>query len=292
MKSRKVSEILLFLYALNFLIGVQLIAFIFLEVYRLMSKPIDYSKWNAFNDEDSDVENLAACSEPHFTRLERPSQVVVGPDGLTVGEESACSGAHKLCENISEEIEALGESCLMNDTSVYSKLSTNGAKESDSHWWSQTETTVSVSFSIPSEIKAKDILKFRVQEKESIHNGNSLLRPHLELSYKKRGGEVVEILKEFFYPLNLDSDLLEGCWEIEKIGEQRVITFQFFKKEVAKGVSLWWDRCFSTDVARVDLDSLAERRGNKSTQFKQVWEDAHQLFKQRVAKRKGMSKTL
>lgn len=254
-----------------------------------MSKPIDYSKWNAFTDEDSDTERSAASSELYYTRLERPTQVVVGPNGLTVKEESVNSYAHKPSESFLEQIDAPDESSLVSDTSVYSKLSTNGSRESDSHWWSQTETTVSVSFSIPSEIKSKDILKFQIQEKESIHNGISFLRAHLELSYKKRGGEVVEILKEFFYPLNLDSDLLEGCWEIQKIGDQKVITFQFFKKEVAKGVSLWWDRCFSTDVTRVDLDSLAERRGNKSSQFKQVWEDAHQLFKQRVAKRKGIS---
>lgn len=253
-----------------------------------MSKPIDYSKWDAFCDEDTESECFLTNSECHCTQLSCPSQVIIGPRGATMETVSA-GPVQVLSDDIHEQNDSMLKSRTQNGASQFSKLTSNGAKEGNSHCWSQTETTVVVSFFAPVETKAKDILSFLIKETESVRGGTPVVRPTLEFSYKKGGEEVVAVSKEFYYPLNMDRDLLEGCWELQTVGNERIISFQFFKKVVAHGVSLWWDRCFCSDIARVDPKTLQGRKGHKSKEFKQVWEEAHELFKQRVAKRKDMS---
>lgn len=254
-----------------------------------MASPIDYSKWDAFCEEESETENLCTNTECRFTQLHRPAQISIGPEGVSVKETLPSNPFSKSCAAREDEDNMTMGSRAATDADIDSKLTSNGGMESNSHCWSQTESTVSISFFLPSETKAKDNISFAINDIECVRSGASLVRPRLKFSYKKNNGEEVAVNKDFYYPLSLDSDLLEGCWELQTVHGQRFITFQFFKESIMHGVFVWWDRCFCDDVARVDLETLKNRRGDKGQQFKQVWEEAHELFKQRIAKRKNIS---
>lgn len=250
-----------------------------------MTQPIDYSKWE--NIEESDSEDVAPPISS--VRLSAPSTVHIGPCGASLVNpveppqpSSPFGKEFKPLENAPVETRD-------DDEILYECLSKNGGKEGDSHIWSQTDDSVTISFPIPLNIRAKDIFGFRIHEVEIVRGGVILQRPQIEFSYKI-SDETVTVVKEFYYPLKLDEDLLNGCWELKTINNQRFLIVQVFKMLVAIGVVVWWDRCFSTDTNLCNTNTIQSRKGTQGANFQQVWEEAHDLFKQRIAERRARGK--
>lgn len=237
-----------------------------------MCTPIDYSKWDSMNFEDSETEEEPR-SRPNCISLDQPSSVSIGPDGVHLGTSAppppVKEGATK----------SLPESPTGAEAKALEELVRNGGREGDSHCWSQTIDAATVSFIMPPAVKSKDISGFRIYEVEPN-------KPQIEFRYTADGATTC-VAKLFKYPLKVEEGVLEGCWELRTIGVSRFLVVQVVKKEMMQRVALWWDQCFADDVLVVDTRSITDRKGTSGEKFSQVWAEAHELFRKRMKERKS-----
>eukprot|EP00796_Vickermania_ingenoplastis_P005303 gene5303-3806_t len=239
--------------------------------YFTVLLPIDYSKWDLIDDsDDSDLDSTG-----FVTKLDQPSRINIGPSGAVIdGTVSPFGKDFKRTEVVgSTELPGANHD---DDLLILRKLCNNGGREGNSHFWSQTADTVTVSFILPQGVKGKDILSFKVYE-----TGNTLtplIRPTLEVSYKESSGRVEKISKVFHFPLNLDQELLEGCWELKTVASIRFLIVQLFKKQVGQGICVWWDRCFSTDTESIINTSAIEGRSGNAERFHEAWNEGHTFW--------------
>ncbi|RNF03684.1 Low complexity protein [Trypanosoma rangeli] len=275
---------------------------------------VDYSKWDKFCDSDeSDGEDEVKGGRPCVTRLQYPSRVTVGPNGvhmetpppLATASPFVDGSVAAVAHNTATAVTAItnpasgGELSLQQsapkevkdddeaeeDAMMYYNLTRNGGREGQSHLWSQTRDTASVSFILPSmSTKAKDIVNFRLCSEEQ-PDGSSVC----VLTFSTRGVEA-ERRYVFRYPVKLDSDVVEGCWQLHSLPSRslRLMVVQLVKEPVAVGMSLWWNRCFVTDQTTVDTRTLADRSSTEALrgeQFQRVWQEAHEKFKKRIKER-------
>ncbi|RNF11792.1 Low complexity protein [Trypanosoma conorhini] len=274
---------------------------------------VDYSKWDKFCDsDDSGGDEGAKSGRPCVTRLQYPSRVTVGPGGVhmeaspplataspftggsgaaaaaaTARADPAPGGKPPSQQGAPKEVKDDAEAEAEEDEMMYNNLTRNGGRERDSHLWSQTRDTASVSFILPSmATKAKDIVNFRLCAEERPDGGSVCV-----LTFSTRGVEE-ERRCVFRYPVKLDSDVVEGCWQLHSLPSRslRLMVVQLVKEPVAVGMSLWWDRCFVTDRTTVDTRTLADRSGAEALrgeQFQRAWHQAHEEFKKRIKEPHG-----
>lgn len=251
-----------------------------------MAQPIDYSKWDYIEESDqsngSDPEDMVpSCSS--VARLSSPSAVCIGPGGASIVNPHVSNPFGKQFR----PLDSAPVTDRSEDDILYDCLTKNGAKEGESHMWSQTDDSATISFLVPLDLRSKDISGFRIHEVDVVRDGVALRRPRIEFSYRMPSNVAVTITNDFYYPLKLDSDLLDGCWELKTIHNQRFLIVQVFKMSVAAGVVIWWDRCFSTDINLLNTSTIQSRKSAQSQRFQQVWEEAHDLFRQRMAERRA-----
>ncbi|ORC92223.1 Low complexity protein [Trypanosoma theileri] len=270
---------------------------------------IDYSKWdklsdssasdNDDNDNNYDNNEGKVTGDPRVTQLQYPSRVTIGPDGIhmetmppkaTVSpfgktnatttttvpvQSSAIKTSQDVYKNEQEE----------EDEMMYFNLTRNGGCEGDSHLWSQTRDTATVSFILPTmETKAKDICNFRLIAEEQQDRTSVCV-----LSFSLRGIEG-ERRYVFRYPVKVDEDIVDGCWQLHSLPTRslRLLIVQLVKEPVAMGMSLWWDKCFVTDQTVIDTRKIADRNNGaaaRAEEFKKVWDQAHEEFKKRIDER-------
>ncbi|KAF8299024.1 hypothetical protein TcYC6_0068590 [Trypanosoma cruzi] len=281
-----------------------------------MMSGIDYSKWEKFCDSDeSDGSDEAPGNEPRITRLRYPSRVTVGPNGVhmentppiattspfkegidaTVNKNTAAAattttntasvmGPHSQ-QNTREDVRRDEEA--EEDEMMYHNLTRNGGREGQSHLWSQTRDTASVSFILPSmNTRAKEIMNFRLYSEEKPDRTSVCV-----LTFGVKGVEG-DRRCVFRYPIKVDNDVVEGCWQLHSLHSKslRLMVVQLVKESVAVGMALWWDRCFVTDQTTVDTRTLVDRSGSEALrgeQFQRAWNEAHEEFKKRVNEGRG-----
>lgn len=242
------------------------------SVATLMVTPIDYSKWDRIEFEESDEERF----HPLVTRLKSGSSVSIDSSGLTLGQktEAKDQGMSAHTEEGREKNSSIEESTNL------AKLFRNGAKEEGSHWWCQSEDRVTISFLVDPRVRAKDVSEVSLEEVKVNHSGNDIIRPCLTFAIKSTTNEVTRVTKIFAFLLDLGAGDIESCWELQTIAGKRFLLFSLQKKNVPNGVVVWWNRCFLDDVSEVDTTTIADRKITSDTiKFKQMWEQAHESFK-------------
>ncbi|CCW62097.1 unnamed protein product [Phytomonas sp. EM1] len=205
---------------------------------------------------------------------------------------------------------------------LYRNLILNGGREGNSHLWAQTSDTFTVSFIVPMDMRGRDVRSVRIYNEEvseegkvSKQNGlptaptakHSRIRILFASAYPLReafpsiadpqassSDYLMELCKTFRYGVKTDEDLLEGCWELITLHRRalRLLVVHLFKEPIGMGITLWWDRCFVSDVASVvDTRALESRRdlpystaassarkNEKGESFQEAWRKAHEMF--------------
>ncbi|KEG10919.1 Low complexity protein [Trypanosoma grayi] len=277
---------------------------------------IDYSKWDKFCESDESDGSEGASGRPSVTRLQYPSRVTVGPNGVhmeTVPPKATASPFNGTSDvtltncaipTTTASAADAAASCnssvvppsvpksrqddeMEEDEMMYRNLTRNGAHEGESHIWSQTQDTASVSFILPTmQTKGKDIYNFRLCAEEQPDRTSLCV-----LSFGVRGlqGERRFV---FRYPVKVDDEVVEGCWQLHSLTTKsmRLMVVQLVKEPVGVGMSLWWDKCFLTDQTTVDTTKISGRSdaaAARAEQFQKTWEEAHAEFKNRISERQG-----
>mmetsp|Transcript_20299 Transcript_20299/g.23396 ORF Transcript_20299/g.23396 Transcript_20299/m.23396 type:complete len:302 (-) Transcript_20299:34-939(-) len=301
-----------------------------------MSRPIDYSKWDRFGDgesedehqeseeeaenpTDAEVEEHAAIRKPQVTRLDHPSSVTIGPDGLQVKfpEKASASPFSMQCPKFvsstapsttsstvhssqtlrSQQCEADITDDLEDDL-LLSKLSRDGQQvasivgvsASAPYLWSQTRETVTLSIFLQnSAIRGSQIQNFRVTKLVDVTDCSTEGSSRVAFSVFG-GGEVSLILR---YPVKCDEERIEGCWNLHTLSskQQKLMVIQLDKEDFANGVYLWWDRaCIGeTPIDTTKLEGRKQQSVEAQQKWSTVWEDAHKEFRRRVNERVNAS---
>lgn len=135
--------------------------------------------------------------------------------------------------------------------------------------WSQTGDAVLVRVRVPAGTKARQIRVTVLPDRVTVMLDS---RVHCDIALKN--------------PVDASDELVEGCWELvdEPGATGRAVSISLRKKVQVQGFVHWWAQLRPSD-APIDVTTLQDRRAPGES-FAAVWEEAHKIFKERVATRK------
>eukprot|EP01063_Lacrimia_lanifica_P022401 TRINITY_DN30006_c0_g1_i1.p1 TRINITY_DN30006_c0_g1~~TRINITY_DN30006_c0_g1_i1.p1 ORF type:complete len:285 (+),score=122.24 TRINITY_DN30006_c0_g1_i1:45-899(+) len=154
-------------------------------------------------------------------------------------------------------------------TSPGARLTKNGGRNGDAMYWTQTPDEVTVHFAAAQGTRARDV-KVR------------LTKTRLTCEVKQgdaAGGDLAFPIK-----LSDDEDETDLDWEVldhPVEAGQRLVRVTL-RKDAPGNTVAWWTRVFKGDE-EIPLDSIADRKGAKAAEAQKVWDEAHRIFKERVA---------
>jgi len=239
----------------------------------------DYSKWDQMaisdseeEDEDDEMmEEFDVSSEPAAAPVDRRKPRVTklqGPTTVTIGGRddppSTASGAKKEAKEAAPNLASLQQ-----------RWTENGARVGDRYMWSQTKSECLLSILVPAGTKAKDVLL-------ALHEPSDESCQTQRLEVTAASGQQI-INSPLAYAVEKNDDEDEGLdWELKDFEPGcRVLQLAFVKK-VPPTVVLWWARVFEGEEG-IETKTLTGRSFNQDHQA--VWEQAHAMFKKKVAER-------
>ena len=225
---------------------------------------VDYSKWDSFGDDDDENDSDVISHLPHVTTFEgeKGRSFVIGPSGVNL-------------------IPTL-PTHLPDQKEVPLALNCKNGGVTSSFTWSQDRNEVRICKIVASDLKASNVkidfdaskdklAVFEIHPYRVIFEGT--LRYKFEIDY---------------------DDLCPIQWELvrtpanttvcnEKTGDDRILEIVFKKVSPIPGSVIWWKNVFVGDT-EIDVTAISGR-GSTSKEVAAAWDEAHQLFKSRIASR-------
>lgn len=214
---------------------------------------MDYSKWDRFVEELSDEEE-ESLEQPEYYDLNGKKNSMVSklssPGRVTIGPNGPVIEPLEPCRNT-------------NCKTVDNNQCSNGYS-TDSYCWGQSKDEVIVRVFVPLGTKARNI-KVDFDSREA----------NKRLTIWNQTNCIFD--KLLSYSVDLDPDI--GVeWEIK----DNAIELTFQKATIVKNAVHWWDSAFIGEE-KLDVTKISDR---KSLDSGNLWEEAHRLFRERIATRK------
>eukprot|EP00466_Bigelowiella_natans_P014388 jgi/Bigna1/85272/estExt_fgenesh1_pg.C_30119 len=221
---------------------------------------LDYSKWDKMVAEMSDEEEEEP-RRPNVTYLGKPTSVTIGGGEQRTPGESTVARIGTLSK---QEKDKQGD---IKSRSI--SLSRNG-NSFEKYCWSQDKEEVQLSVWIESGIGSKRVKVVVSKDKK-----------RLDIKLDKN----IYLSGELAYDVEVDEDYDGGVeWQLDSVESRRRIAITLKKKCPIQGATLWWSRFFKREE-KVDTAKIKDRRkGSKG--MKEAWEEAHKLFRAKVAKQR------
>jgi hypothetical protein len=243
-----------------------------------MQGGIDYSKWDHLDEySDDDDQDIGDQTAPRVTRLDGPSQVTFG--GEDGGESirpsqpvvAAADAPKPIVEFVSPAVTAKGDS--------HESWKASGGVETTSAdrrlFWSQDRYSVCIRLELAKEEKINT-----VEVKGAVSYANRFcavgtVKPKL-IVHSTDMACLVE--GELPHPVHFAQDEDEIEWSVERSSsDERFLAITLNKAVPMQDLSIWWRRpLMSFDEIEVGKDS-----NKSSNEFKDAWEEAHRLFREK-----------
>lgn len=236
---------------------------------------VDYSKWDHFEDSDSDSDGSDSemSRMPHVTRLDQGTRVTFGQEGVSFttqpSQPSSQPGAPPAAAAASTET---AESVV---AKRQAELTRNGGAEA-THLWSQTREEVRIAVFVPAGTRARDVTV-------DLRAGPA---PHLTLAV--HGKTVLDA--DIAHACADDDEALAACYELRDYDAARRVCVVELRKPCITGAPasavLWWDRALASDTPRdaaafPDADHTPQGQARQQ-QWAAAWAEAHRLFREKV----------
>ena len=259
---------------------------------------------------DADGEHDRRTSrQPRVTRLDVPSRVATTPDGVitimstdTSDTSTTQSPADNMARTHSTQTPTPGSSTSEPqqqrqqqptqpqhqkpaNTSLASTIpdswTTNGGfVESLKLYWSQDRSAVSLRFQLPQDADTKHI---SVQWKGKIH---TYADRHMAVGSDNTASFQILMKQghlfqqgDLPYPIHYNEDDDELDWEIDNREGRKYILLTLPKAMPMAGMAIRWSR----PLKQLPPDESANST-TTTTQFQQTWEQAHTMFREKIAK--------
>ena len=228
---------------------------------------VDYSKWNSFGDDEEDEETF---SHPRVTTFEgeKGRSFVIGPSGVNILKASTSEPVHLKASK--------------KETVVEFQLDATNGGIMESYTWSQTSHEVFIRKIVPSDLKASNVnVKFEP---------SSGLLSAFDLK-----SNICLFEGNISYKVEFDSDDQIGSvqWELVTVSESskkkgptvdhRVLEITLKKVSPIPRSIIWWKNVF-VGSPEIDVTAIAGR-GSASKESASVWDEAHKLFREKIATR-------
>ncbi|CRH01439.1 conserved Plasmodium protein, unknown function [Plasmodium relictum] len=286
-----------------------------------MSSLINYSKFEKLEVSSSDEENRSR--KPQITTLNNNDKVVIGPDGLTILKKSTEEKTNKNLKSLEGEKtndknleSSKNENINDKNKDILKNMIINGGVIPFKCIWNQSIHYVSGYITLPLHSKAKYLIveiyedKLVVRKRKNCNTLNSESKNKNDLNNYD-----ILINKYFSFKINTNEDT--QLWEIKnmkinwhklfylsnKINNQTIKfdfeenivekeeTFLYIslkKKNEIENSYVWWGSLFK-DEEKINISNLPTRisinKNNNSTSFKNVWDEAHEIFKKKISKK-------
>ncbi|KAK2197574.1 HSP20-like chaperone [Babesia duncani] len=236
--------------------------------------PIDYSKWDNItcSDSDSDAERL-----PRVIRIQDNQQVSLDKSGYSIKtrDESIFSNS-------------IGNSKPTNVYKLWSKRVSNGLVYPKSHLFSQDKYTVACLIALDYKPKGPLLVEITEESLKIKHNDNLLFSKE----WYGRIKENEEFHNWQLVSLDIDWSALSDFVSLRinqnpqtELFFNNIETRWFVEIEVHKINDIpdsffWWPKLFKSDNLEI--------KRKQDPKFKQIWEEAHEEFRKRVAEREPL----
>ncbi|CXI90662.1 conserved Plasmodium protein, unknown function [Plasmodium berghei] len=280
---------------------------------------INYSKFDNIEVSSSDDEVKKRI--PQITTLNSKDKVVLGPDGLTILKEFTTSESIEKCGEKKQTCYNQIDNSTQNEKEKFFKnMILNGAVIPYKYIWSQSLYDINSYIVLPLNCKAKSLIIQIFEDKLIVKKEKNMNTTMIE-NVDDNNNNAYETLinKEFSFKINTNDDT--QLWEIKtieinwkkifnlcnKINNQNMNfdfgqnvkdtkeTFLYIslkKNSEIKSSYVWWSCLFKGDE-KIDTFKLPSRiilnkniNNNNNNSFKKVWEEAHEIFKKNISKKK------
>ena len=225
---------------------------------------MDYSKWDSFGDDDDENDSDVVSHLPHVTTFEgeRGRSFVIGPSGVNLIHTSS---AHPP---------------LQKDVPLALNCKNGGV--TSSYTWSQDRNEVRICKIVASDLKASNVKADFDASQDTLSVFE--INPHS-----------VILEGTLRYKFEIDHDgLCPIQWELvrtpvnstvcnKNTRDNRILEIVFKKVSPIPGSVIWWKNVFVGDT-EIDVTAISGR-GSTSKEVAAAWDEAHQLFKTRIASR-------
>ena len=225
---------------------------------------MDYSKWDSFGDDDDENDSDVVSHLPHVTTFEgeRGRSFVIGPSGVNL---IPTSSAHPP---------------LQKDVPLALNCKNGGV--TSSYTWSQDRNEVRICKIVASDLKASNVKADFDASQDTLSVFE--INPHS-----------VILEGTLRYKFEIDHDgLCPIQWELvrtpvnstvcnKNTRDNRILEIVFKKVSPIPGSVIWWKNVFVGDT-EIDVTAISGR-GSTSKEVAAAWDEAHQLFKTRIASR-------
>lgn len=217
---------------------------------------VDYSKWDKFGDDEEEEINKG----PVVTTFDgdKGRSFVIGPGGASLVKLSP------------------GDTTAIKSTENKPQLDSSNGGITSNFVWSQDRHEVCIQREISSTVKASDItVIFDASEYK------------LSVSDKQHG-ELFSGILRYKFEINEEDSLSPIQWELKDISNNegqnhRVFIIDFKKVSPIPGSIIWWKNIF-VDDDEIDV-TIIPGREKPSKEVAGAWDEAHKLFKDRLATR-------
>jgi hypothetical protein len=247
---------------------------------------IDYSKWDKMSFSDEDSTSSCEKSAPRVTRLDEPSRVTFSSKGATVEAASKTSKTEVSTTHKKEKKKSSGLKRMTKNGAFYVDPVTRNKV-----FWSQDRDEVILRICYDQSIASRDIRvnilgALKYEDRHSAvgsPEAGAMCGGKRRLTVSAIGRDAPLLEGDLDYNVHFAED--EGAldWEIDVTDPSRkVIQVTFLKAVPMQGLTVWWSRPLS-HFPDIDVASGIDGR-NKHEQLKQSWEEAHQLFRDKIKK--------
>jgi hypothetical protein len=245
---------------------------------------VDYSKWDKFAADlsDDDEQEGILSQSPRVTAFEGDSgrSFNIGPSGTQLLPEPPTKSITTTTTSSSATVITASSSAAAT-TSSYELLSSRNGGVTNRCTWCQDRSEVILRKELPLSTKAGDI-------QVTFDRIESVLKV-----ITKNSSRVMEGTVRYKFELN-DEELCPIQWELVTITdptavEHRVLEIALKKLSPIPGAIIWWKNVF-VDDPEIDVTTIPDRQMTAaSKEVSGAWDEAHRLFRERVATREPIT---
>ena len=251
---------------------------------------VDYSKWDKFAADlsDDDEQEGILRQSPRVTALEgeKGRSFVIGPSGTQLLPEPPMKAITTTSVSSSAAVitaSSCSSSSSLSSTAAapFELLSSRNGGITNRCTWCQDRSEVILRKELPISTKAGDI-RVTFDPIESV----------LKVTTQDNN-IVMEGTVRYKFELN-DEELCPIQWELVTITdaaavEHRVLELALKKLSPIPGAVIWWKNVF-VDDPEIDVTTIPDRQVSQtSKEISGAWDEAHRLFKERVAAREPIT---
>eukprot|EP01039_Chlorochromonas_danica_P002478 gene2478-2715_t len=247
---------------------------------------VDYSKWDRLAADLSDEEDIESSFTT--TTLAQPGKVTIGPHGYSINPQQPSSSSSPATAPSSSSAIISEPTAAMKQSKEWQAICLNGGevrRDSYRYLWSQDRYSVTLSLFVQANLLGPEVQILLVGEEKNV------------LKVLKRSDQLVLLDGRLQYPIEptgeADNPYDSVCdWEFKPIpwssnstvADEKLLQITLKKKSPLPNTTIWWRKVFIEEEEEIDINNLVGRREFDHKGFAEVYEEAHRLFREKIAK--------